>query len=239
MDLKTRILELLDLGHSEEMALVEALTREERAVSGTPDAWSVKDVVAHNNAWKEQLVWELAAVARDEDPTRDPDVERQNARFFEDHRHRTWEEIEAYAAQSRHALAARAQAMTSSELESLDTLPSQQGRPLWRQVVGVGFSHPLLHLIEEHRKRGDMEKASALSIQMATSLSGLDESPDWQGTVRYNLACHYSLSGLEDKAILALKEALALNPELTDWSKEDPDFDSIRDRPEYRAIYGG
>jgi hypothetical protein len=34
-----------------------------------------------------------------------------------------------------------------------------------------------------------------------------------------------------------LREALKLNPGLTEWSKEDPDFEPIREEAVYKAIY--
>ncbi len=55
--------------------------------------------------------------------------------------------------------------------------------------------------------------------------------------MKYNLACQYSLLGTTAEAIRELQEALTLNPGLTDWSKQDPDLDAIRDEPEYQAIY--
>jgi hypothetical protein len=65
----------------------------------------------------------------------------------------------------------------------------------------------------------------------------LDPSSSWQGTARYNLACHYALIGEAEKAIDGLREALELNPRLTDWSKEDPDFAPLREDPRYMALY--
>jgi len=38
-------------------------------------------------------------------------------------------------------------------------------------------------------------------------------------------------------AIAQLGEALRLNPDLTEWSKQDPDFASIREEPAYRSLY--
>jgi hypothetical protein len=43
--------------------------------------------------------------------------------------------------------------------------------------------------------------------------------------------------GEKEKAIERLKQALDLNPELTEWSKEDPDLASIREEPECLALY--
>ena len=68
-------------------------------------------------------------------------------------------------------------------------------------------------------------------------LSGLDDSPQWRGTAIYNLACFLALGGIKETAIAKLGEALRLNPDLTEWSKEDADFASIREEPGYKALY--
>ena len=68
-------------------------------------------------------------------------------------------------------------------------------------------------------------------------LAGLSDSPQWKGVLTYNLACQYSLSGEKDRAVALLREGLALDPSLTEWSKQDPDFDPIRADPDYQAIY--
>ena len=71
----------------------------------------------------------------------------------------------------------------------------------------------------------------------AKLLSELDESQSWQGVLRYNLACHYALAGETETAIGKLRRALELNPELTEWSKEDSDLASLREELGYKALY--
>ena len=57
--------------------------------------------------------------------------------------------------------------------------------------------------------------------------------------MRYNLACCYALAGQAEKAMDALREALRLAPDLTEWSKQDTDLVSLRERPDYQSLYGG
>jgi len=72
------------------------------------------------------------------------------------------------------------------------------------------------------------------SVQVANAL---DDSPEWRSIAIYNLACYYAIAGQKEKAVERLRQALELNPGLTEWSKEDPDFASIRQEPDYQAIY--
>jgi predicted Zn-dependent protease len=85
--------------------------------------------------------------------------------------------------------------------------------------------------------RGQGGYATKLQEEAAALLAELSENSSWQGIIRYNLACHYALIGETDRAIEGLREALLLNPELTEWSKQDSDLASIRDAPGYQALY--
>ena len=75
--------------------------------------------------------------------------------------------------------------------------------------------------------------------QVDHGLALMDEAigrhPDaWQGY--YNAACIEARFGDPDKAIEHLKRSVELDPETTKKAaKDDPDFDSIRDRPDYSA----
>ena len=68
-------------------------------------------------------------------------------------------------------------------------------------------------------------------------LAALDDGPTWIGTAHYNVACSYSLLGNREEAIKELGEALALRPDLIEWSKQDPDLETIRGEAGYKALY--
>jgi hypothetical protein len=73
--------------------------------------------------------------------------------------------------------------------------------------------------------------------EMTSQLASLDDSPEWQGTIRYNNACSLSLLGEKEMAIDELREALRLNPGLKEWSRQDTDFEPIRGEAGYQALY--
>ena len=123
------------------------------------------------------------------------------------------------------------------ELQRSDFYPWEQGRPLWREIVGNLYTHPILHLSDWHLKKGDKTRAAEMYQEMTAELITLDEGPAWQGTIRYNNACSFSLLGDKEKAIRELREALKLNPDLTEWSKQDPDFEPIRGEAGYLTLY--
>jgi len=123
--------------------------------------------------------------------------------------------------------------MSEEDLER----PWQDDRSIWRTVVGNGYIHPIMHMIEHYQQKGDMAQAAEITAMLGQPLVELDDSPDWQGTIKYNAACSLSLLGKKEAAIAELRDALALAPELIDWSKQDSDLDPLREEPAFQAIY--
>jgi tetratricopeptide (TPR) repeat protein len=187
-----------------------------------------------------RLAKDLAAAARGETPVRGEDFEVVvvNARIFELNRDRSWPEILEEATEACRQLVEQVKKTSEAELRGTETLPWQGERPLWRVIVGTGTIHPIaMHLGSLLLERGDKEYATELQEKTAKLLWELDDSQSWQGLVQYNLACHYALAGETGTAIEKLREALELNPELTEWSKEDADLASLREEPGYKALY--
>jgi len=235
---KTVLLDLLKQAHEMEMNFVDALSDQERARIGTLEDWSARDVVCHNAAWKARLADNLLAVSEARSPTGTEDIDHENAIFFQEHHGKTWDEALRMAASAFQRVVAQVAALGEQELDSCEKFPWQRrDRPLWRLIVGNSYIHPIAHMAEFHRNRGNREQAGKMIGEMARSMAGLDSSRVWQGDVKYNLACHYSLLGAKAEAIRELLESLVLDPGLADWSKEDPDLDGIRGEPEYQAIY--
>lgn len=238
MELKSKLIELIERACEEEQMLFDKLSEDERSVAGEPDRWSPKDVIAHLAGWKARLAENLAAAAGGETPVRYDDFEAVNAREFEENRDRSWSEVLGKAAEACRQLVEQVEARSEGELRGRETLPWQGDWPLWRLIVGSGYIHPMaMHLGPIYIERGEKEYATELQEEAAKLLWELDDSGSWQGLVRYNLACQYALAGETERAIEELREALELNPGLTGWSKEDPDFVCIREEPGYLALY--
>ncbi|NTU63879.1 MAG: tetratricopeptide repeat protein, partial [Chloroflexi bacterium] len=111
---------------------------------------------------------------------------------------------------------------------------AQEQRSLAEQIMGNGFEHPVVHYADHYRRRGDLAKATQL---YEASVAAVADVPEWYGTARYNLACFYALSEQTDQAVIALREALQLRPDLLEWSKQDADLASLRHLPAYQALH--
>ena len=52
-----------------------------------------------------------------------------------------------------------------------------------------------------------------------------------------NVACGLALSGHPDEALVQLRQALQLRPDLAAFSRQDSDLSTVRSKPEYRTLY--
>lgn len=56
------------------------------------------------------------------------------------------------------------------------------------------------------------------------------------GTVWYNLACSYALTGSVDEAFAALEQAVLTGYDGYDWMREDGDLESLRGDPRFETL---
>ena len=230
---KETLLNLVTEAVKREKEFVDGLTGAERAVVGASDNWSAKDVVAHCAYWKKRRAVEIPQVLQGGSAAVFDDFDHENDRIFLEYRDKSWDDVTAFSREAAHLLVGQLQQMSEEDLER----PWQDDRPIWRMVVGNGYSHTIVHLAEHYQQKGDMVHAAELTAMLGQPLADLDESPGWQGTVKYNAACSLSLLGEKAAAINELRDALALTPALVDWSKQDSDLDPLRDEPDFLAIY--
>jgi tetratricopeptide (TPR) repeat protein len=230
---KAKLIELIREIGREEQALFGNLAAVERSALGEADRWAPKDVLAHIAAWKERQAENFAAAARGEPQKRYDDYESINAKEFQDFRDAPWEEIIQKADRANRRVLEQIESMSEEKLQGL----RENNDTEWQGILGTAYVHTVSHLGQIYAERGKKDLAHKLAEQTAAELLKLDDGRRWEGTVKYNLACHRALTGDTEQAIRGLREALALRPDLKEWSKEDTDFASIRSEPGYLAIY--
>lgn len=234
--MKRELTELLQKGHQVEKEFISALSDEERNADGTFENWTAKDCIAHNAYWRKYHAENVLAVLAGNAPTQ-PDDDRINEEVYFRYKDQSWEDVGILVDTSLTRMGEALASINEDDLQRGDFYPREQGRPLWREIVGNIYTHPIVHLSEWHIKRGYPVRAAEMYQEMTGQLTSLDDSPDWQGTIRYNNACSFSLLGDKETAINELREALKLNPGLTEWSRQDPDFEPIRGEAGYKALY--
>ncbi len=237
MGLAEKLLVLLKLAYDEEQKLYTILDENERSSAGKLGQWSAKDIMAHIASWKERTICDITATLSGENPEVGGGLDRINAAIYEANKNKSWEDILTHLERVYKSSIECVRAIPHEKMIDSNTLPWQEGRPLWRIIAGNGYIHPITHLAEYYFKRGDDNYAVKLHEQAADLTAELTNSPDWLSVVKYNLACCYALSGQHRRAINELGESLKLNSDLTEWSREDPDLASIRRYVGYKSLY--
>jgi tetratricopeptide (TPR) repeat protein len=234
--MKNELNELLQEGYQAEKEFIATLSDQERNADGNFEHWTAKDTLAHNSYWRKHHAEDILAVLAGDSPIHIDD-DQLNEGVYSQYKDQSWKEVETLAKTSLERMGAALAALSEGDLQRSDFYPWEQGRPLWREIVGNIYTHPILHLSDWHIKRDNATRAAEMYQEMTGQLTSLDDSPDWRGTIRYNNACSFSLLGDKEKAISELREALKLRPDLTEWSQQDPDFEPIRGEAGYKAIY--
>jgi hypothetical protein len=235
--LKSRLLDLLRRGRAELDAWLGDLSAAERAAIGVADAWAPKDTLAHIAFWQGASAHRLEAIRRGDEPQTYEDFQRYNDETFERERLRPWEEVVAMARRTVEAHLAAAGELSEDELTDPARHPWLEGRPLWTSVAGNGFEHPMEHFCHFYRERGDLTRAERVMERQMEGMLGLDDSHRSRGAAYYNQACFWALAGQPERAIPLMRDALALRPDLVAWSRQDTDLVSLRDLPEFQAMY--
>jgi tetratricopeptide (TPR) repeat protein len=235
--LKAGLLELIERAQSDQRELLAALSDDERAAIGTADHWSLKDVVLHIAFWKKCQVERLEAAARGETPVELDHYEQVNARVFEEWRERPLQVVVDESERMFNALVAQVRDCDLEALTDPNRYAWQNGRSLLSSVVSNGFWHPESHIAQCYVDRGDLPRATRMQEQVTELLSQYGDQLAPRGEALYNLACFYATSGQADKALALLPEALRLQADLVEWSKEDPDLVSLHGLPAYQALY--
>src|SRR6185503_19911517 len=65
----------------------------------------------------------------------------------------------------------------------------------------------------------------------------LQDHPEYAG-VFYNVACAEALAGRGDDAVEHLRHAIGRSEQFRGLAKEDEDFASLRDRPDFKELVG-
>ncbi|MBI5958156.1 MAG: DinB family protein [Chloroflexi bacterium] len=241
MSLKENVLKLLEIGYQEQLAFIERLTDDERAVVGTPDQWSAKNVLSHILAWNEDMLVRFEAIRQGQPlpPELEGEIDHQNLHLYEAHKDDSWATVRQIADTLYQRIVQFVQDSSEADLLDRAQMPpasSDSMRP-WRWIVGSTVTHTLLHLADYDAKHRRQDHSTQIQEVLAAQLISMIDEPAWHGEVIYNLGCYYAISGQKEKAIGKILEALALRPDLLEWSKQDSDLNSIRDDARFQALY--
>jgi Protein of unknown function (DUF1706) len=235
--LKPMLLDLLNTIQTTQHTLVTELNDTERAAIGTVARWSARDHVAHITFWKQRLSFKLAALMRNETPPNFDDFESFNAQVFEEQRERLWSDILFDAEHAHVELLAHLERFTEDDLASSRWFPPEdgddgvfpEGHPLWDAILDSGYWHPQSHFTQFYLDRNDMVHAMQIQEAFVDNVMQREVPTVIRSIALYNFACFCATTNQVAKAQELLQQALALNPALTEFSKQDPDLASLRE----------
>jgi tetratricopeptide (TPR) repeat protein len=233
-DLKTCLIQLLDLAQSFRQQLLADFSSAEDKRSGTWEQWSLKDELAHVIAWQANALARMAALVHQETLPDFSEYERINRAVFDTQRDRSLAEIVADGDRAYADFVALILSLPADDLAQPARFSDQERHSLAEQIIGNGYEHPGWHYASFYVRHGDLAKATQLQ---QASVAAIADWPEQYGMARYNLACFYAVNGQTELALAELREALQLRPDLIEWSKQDSDLESLRAEPAYQALY--
>lgn len=237
-EIKPRLLDLIEAARANKRAFIDGLSVAERDAVAPPGEWTARDYLTHITFWEEQRAIRAEAQLRGEEPPptlgEDDEV---NARVEAAHKARSWADLEAEVTRVYARLTAVVAGTDDAALGDPDLHPSLQHRPVWLGFANNVLDHPAIHYAEYYRAHGDLARATAVREGAVATVARLFPDSRAYSNALYNLGCFYALTGQPDQAIAAVRESLARIPELTEWSKQDSDLDSLRTLPAFQALY--
>ena len=231
--IKPQLIDLLKAGRAIEQQWLAELSPADRSAVGAADQWAAKDYFAHMFYWRSQTAARLAAALDGSTPVDTEDFERLNQENFEAQRDRSWAELIEQEESTHQKLIDLIGKILEEDLTATNRFAWQRGS-LLRSVIGNGYEHPMLHVAQLVAAANQLPRASQIQEEVTAHLM---QFPEMRGAARYNLACFYALNGQTQLALVELREALQISPDLRDWSQKDSDLISLHGHPDYEALY--
>jgi tetratricopeptide (TPR) repeat protein len=234
--LKSQVQQLLQQVHQELCTFWDELPADERARVGQPDHWAAKDLLAHLVGWNIRTNRRMAGLPADDSPNAPTELDAINAALFEARRARSWEDLLDEDCHAFDEMIRMLEALSEEDLLQPGRLAWAGSRPAWMAMLLNAHWHPYHHLCMYLVQRGEVDRATQIQEATTQDVIDLDRGDRHKGTSLYNLACFYAQTHRPAKAIGVLTRALALAPDLIEWSKQDGDLDSLRDLDAFKAI---
>jgi len=226
---------LLDYVWDETEKFLASLPEAERVANGTWEKWGTKDVIAHLAYWQNSTVQVLNSLDQPS-PEQEP-FEARNRQNYLDCETRPWADVYAAYKNSCAEIKSRLPSFSDAELSEPEQFARISNGTLQGNLLGNTYVHSAQHLAELVGKRGAEADGQALQEEATRKLVAFDPSPRAKGTALYNLACWYALAGHSARAIELLRETFPLRPDLVEFSTQDTDLDSLRELPDYQALF--
>lgn len=235
-DLRDAVTALVRLvAGAEEGALLGQLPVE-RESQGSPDAWSLSALVAHNTEFKAQQVARLKAARDRLVPPSFGEVDHASADVYRGFASADWGEVLDASRVVTAGLLDLFWELPQVDLTDPARNPWLRGRPLWLQVVVRGFWHPGGHLGEYWLVHGHPERTLYLHRAGVGLAEVMGVPAPAVGMARYALACACARNGEPQSALEEVARAISANPDLAQNAGRDPDLQPVRSLPGWKSL---
>ena len=229
--IKMDLLALIATLRTEQQALLDDLSPQEKVQSGSLERWSARDMLVHLVFWGGHFNRQLQASLSDQKIPQAGDYYNLiNDGLFVRHQETSYEtalEEEESIYQKGFRLLSTLDADSLCNPTRFNWL---EGRSLLDRALNTFVWHVLAHICDFHRVRGQMEKAIYLQETYSVALATF---PGWDANAPYNLGCFYAQNNLPEHAIRSLSMAFSARPDLLEWARQDSDLDPLRDLPDF------
>jgi len=155
---KSRLLEEIRTSYNAFEAVLASLSAEQMTTPGVNDKWSVKDNIAHINAWQRRLLDMLQATKEGvdlPDPTPGLSMDEENETFYQRDKDRPSAEVQAEFHSLYHLVVQSIQDLSNEELNK--PLSWLEGRSVGPFVAGNTYEHYQEHaqIIQDWLARSD------------------------------------------------------------------------------------
>lgn len=236
MTSKDQLISIIEATVQEFRELERLLSPEKLEEKGTLKKWTVRDDVLHCAFYVQQFS-DRMAWPRDHAKVDGSDYLTVNDDVWTSHQSESWVEALKKLEDACRAVIAGLQPLSEEELNNSGTFTWLGGRSVADYVPGLVFTHGLMHIQYTFVREGMAEAAIKNADKAYKMAEALDSSEAGQGRNLYNKACSYALAGHKAEAIPMVILAVKLAPDLLEWSKQDSDLESLRDDPQFLAIY--
>jgi len=226
-ELRGAIIGLIGFAASEERMLLAASPAGE---PGDPGCWAAAPLVAHNTEFKLQQVQRLDAILAGQVPPEFGDIDHTSPEVYRRCAALPQDEVARDSSRVSARLIDGLTAISDDDLRDPSRHPWLRGRQLWLQIIVRGFWHPTGHLVGYYLDHGRPDRAVALAGHGVATAGYLGAADPARGMAFYNLACAQARAERADDAAAALREAIALNPDVRANAARDPDLAILRGR---------
>jgi tetratricopeptide (TPR) repeat protein len=233
-----RVIAVLQKVSMVEREYISSLSEGERNAVGTYQDWAPKDRLAHITYWHRRVVENLSYLSRNQSLPEYPELEECNRQNFEENRDKPAQAIIREAEAVMRAIPLALQPFSEEDLRSPGKFPGDGQTTLLSYLLGGFYIHSVFHLCEGYLKLGMVDEVDRLADQMVADILSLDDSPRMRGTILYDRACFYAVSGKLDQALQTLEQSLNLRPDLKEWASQDSDLNNLHADPAFLALVG-